>query len=199
MSQPPRPRPRLAPATGLMARFSVWVARRQYGPEMTESAAVYARHPRLTRAFVLFNRSVEKPGVVPHRLRELAVLKAATVVECAFCIDIGSDFARRAGLTDAQLLALHDPVPSGLFSADELAVIAFAHALSCTPATADDATAAAIRDRFGDTGLIELSHLVAWENFRARLNVGLGVGPGGFSAGKACALPASAAGAAAVA
>ena len=185
--------PRIAPATGPMARFSVFVARRQYGPEMAESAAIYARHPRLTRWFVLFNRAVEKPGVVPHRLRELAVLKAATIVECEFCIEIGSDFARRAGLSDAQLLALHDPEPSGLFSADELAVIAFARGISATPARVDDATAGAIRDRFGERGLIELTHLLAWENFRARLNVGLDVGPGGFSEGKACALPASAA------
>jgi AhpD family alkylhydroperoxidase len=184
--------PRIAPATGVQARFSVWAARRQYGPEMAESAAVYARHPRLTRWFALFNRAVEKPGVVPHRLRELAVLKAATVVECAFCIDIGSHLARRAGLSDAQLLALHDPDPSGLFSDDELAVIAFAHGLSVTPAVADDEVAGAIRDRFGEQGLIELSNLVAWENFRARLNVGLGIGPGGFSEGKVCARPASA-------
>jgi 4-carboxymuconolactone decarboxylase len=178
-----------------MARLSVFAARRQYGPEMAESTAIYARHQRLMRWFVLFNRAVEKRGVVPHRLRELAVLKAATIVECEFCIDIGSDFARRAGLSDAQLLALHDPEPSGLFSADELAVIAFARGMSATPARVDDATAGAIRDRFGERGLIELSHLLAWENYRARLNVGLDVGPGGFSDGKACALPASASGA----
>jgi AhpD family alkylhydroperoxidase len=184
--------PRIAPATGLQARLATWAARRQYGPEMVESATVYARHPRLTRWFALFNRQVEGRGVIPEPLQHLAVLKAATVVECEFCIDIGSELARRAGLTDAQLLALHDPEPSGLFTADELAVIAFAHGMSTTPAHVDDATAAPIRDRFGDRGLIELSYLIAWEDFRARLNTGLGIRPGGFSDGKACARPASA-------
>jgi 4-carboxymuconolactone decarboxylase len=184
--------PRIAPATGVQARLATWAARRQYGPEMVESAAVYARHPRLTRWFALFNRQVEGRGVIPESLQHLAVLKAATIVECEFCIDIGSELARRAGLTDAQLLALHDPEPAGLFTADELAVIAFAHGMSITPAHVDDATADAIRDRFGDRGLIELSYLVAWENFRARLNAGLGIGAGGFSEGKVCALPASA-------
>jgi AhpD family alkylhydroperoxidase len=184
--------PRIAPATGVQARFAVWAARRQYGPEMVESATVYARHPRLTRWFALFNRQVEGRGVIPEHLQHLAVLKAATVVECEFCIDIGSELARRAGLTDPQLLALHDPEPSDLFTAEELEVIAFAHGMSLTPAAVDDATAAAITERFGEQGLIELSYLVAWENFRARLNAGLDLGAGGFSEGKVCALPASA-------
>jgi AhpD family alkylhydroperoxidase len=183
---------RIAPATGLQARLVTWVARRQYGAEMVASTAVYARHPRLMRAFALFNRTVERPRTVPHALMELAALKAATVVECAFCIDIGSELARRSGLTDAQLLALHDPEPSGLFSADQLLVIAFADGLSRTPATSDDATAAALRARFGDRGLMELTYLIAWENLRARLNTGLAIEPGGFSTGKACALPAGA-------
>jgi 4-carboxymuconolactone decarboxylase len=186
-------RPRIDPATGLQARLATWAARRQLGPEAVESAAIYARHPRLLRAFALFNRAVDHPGRrVPEHVRKLAELKAATVVECAFCIDIGSELARRSGLSDAQLLALHDPEPSGLFSADELLVIAYARAMSVTPPEVDDATVAALRRRYGDEGLLELTYLVAWENTRARLNAALGIGAGGFSAGRACALPASA-------
>ena len=184
--------PRVAPATGLQARLAVWGARRQYGPPMVEATAVYARHPRLMRWFVAFNRQAERHGDVPLHLRELAVLQAATMVECEFCIDIGSEYARRAGLSDAQLLALHDAEPSGLFDDDQLAVLAFARGMTTTPARVDDATAEAIRSRYGDRGLIELTYLVAWENLRARLNVGLDIGAGGFSEGKVCARPASA-------
>jgi AhpD family alkylhydroperoxidase len=183
---------RVAPATGLQARLAVWSARRLYGDEMAESTAIYARHPRLMRWFSMFNWAVERHGAVPEALMHLAALKAATVADCPFCIDIGSEYARRAGLTDEQLLALHDPDPSGLFSADELHVIAYADSLTRTPAVVDDAVATALRDRFGDRGLMELTYLIGWENLRARLNVGLGVEPGGFSEGKVCALPASA-------
>lgn len=181
---------RVAPATGLQARATVWLARRLYGDAAAESSAIYARHPRLLRWFGLFNRAVERRGAVPEPLMHLAALKAATVADCLFCIDIGSEHARRSGLTDEQLLALHDPEPSGRFSADELLVIAYADGLTRAPATVDDAVASALRDRFGDRGLMELTYLVGWENLRARLNVGLGVEPGGFSAGKVCALPA---------
>ncbi|HET6510038.1 MAG TPA: carboxymuconolactone decarboxylase family protein [Baekduia sp.] len=184
---------RVAPATGLQARLTVWFARRLYGDPMAESTAIFARHPALLRWYGLFNRAVERPRAVPEPLLHLAALKAATVVDCAFCIDIGSEHARRAGLSDEQLLALHDPEPSGLFSADELLVVAYADGLTRTPAVADDAVAAALRERFGDRGLMELTYLIGWENLRARLNVGLGIEAGGFSEGRVCALPASAA------
>jgi AhpD family alkylhydroperoxidase len=183
---------RVAPATGLQARLTVWSARRLYGDEIAGSTAIYARHPRLLRWFGLFNRAVERRGAVPEPLMHLAALKAATVADCPFCIDIGSEYARRAGLSDPQLLALHDAEPSGLFSADELLVIAYADGLTRTPARVDDTVAGALRDRFGDRGLMELTYLVGWENLRARLNVGLGIEPGGFSAGRVCALPAQA-------
>lgn len=182
----------IAPATGLQARLSVWGARKLHGDEIAESTAIYARHPRLARWFGLFNHAVERRGAVPKPLMDLAALKAATLAECAFCIDIGSEYARRSGLSDQQLLALHDPEPSGLFSGDELLVIAYAAQLTATPAISDAATIAAVRERFGDRGLIELSYLIGWENLRARLNTGLAIDPGGFSGGRVCALPASA-------
>jgi 4-carboxymuconolactone decarboxylase len=188
---------RVAPATGLQARLAVWSARRLYGDEMADSTAIYARHPRLMRWFSMFNWAVERRGAVPEPLMHLAALKAATVADCPFCIDIGSEYARRAGLSDAQLLALHEAEASGLFSTDEQWVIAYADGLTRTPAVVDDAVADALRDRFGDRGLMELTYLIGWENLRARLNVGLGVDPGGFSEGKVCALPAGAAGTAA--
>jgi AhpD family alkylhydroperoxidase len=120
--------PRVAPATGLQARIATFFARRQYGSEIVESTGVYAQNPRLMYWFVAFNRAVEKPKRLPARLRELAVLKAATVVGCEFCIDIGSEYARRSGLTDPQLLALHDAEASGLFDAEELLIINYARA-----------------------------------------------------------------------
>jgi AhpD family alkylhydroperoxidase len=181
---------RLPPAAGLQARVFALAARRQYGSPMVESTLVYAHHPRLLRWFAIYNRAVERSGRVPKRLLELAVLKAASVVACEFCLDIGSELARHAGLSDEQLLALHDAESSGLFDDDELLVIGYARAMSVTPPEVTDEQVVALRGRYGESGLLELTHLIAWENARARTNTALGIGPGGFSAGKACALPA---------
>jgi 4-carboxymuconolactone decarboxylase len=183
--------PRVAPATSMQARIATFFARRQYGTEIVESVGIYAQNPRLMRWFTLFNRAVEREDCVPARLRELAVLKAATVVECEFCMDIGSEYARRSGLSDAQLLALHDADASGLFDDEELLIITYARAMSVTPTEVDDQLVAALQERYGARGVLELTHLLAWENARARTNAALGIGAGGFSEGKVCAIAAS--------
>jgi AhpD family alkylhydroperoxidase len=186
---------RVPPARSRHARALTWIARRQYGPPIVESAGVYAQSPRLARWFALYNRAVERPATVSRRLLDLAALRAATVVECQFCIDIGSELARQAGLSDAQLLALGrgDARAGGLFSDDELLVLDYAEAMTRTPPEVTDEQVAALRARFGDRGTVELTHLIAWENARARTNSALGIGAGGFSAGRVCALPAGAA------
>ncbi|WP_084614732.1 carboxymuconolactone decarboxylase family protein [Nakamurella lactea] len=43
-------------------------------------------------------------GRMDPRLKALAELKAAALVTCQYCIDIGSALAARAGITPAQLL-----------------------------------------------------------------------------------------------
>ncbi len=124
----------VAPATGPVARLTAWVARRQYGAAIHESALVYARDLRRGMAFQQFNRAVERRGALPAPLADLAVLRAAQIVGCGFCVDIGSEHARRSGLSDEQLLALHRAADSGLFDADQLLVLEYADALSRTPA-----------------------------------------------------------------
>lgn len=179
---------RLAPPTNGFARLSAPVARRMYGRDMPE-AAVHGHHPRLLRAFMLFNRVVEKEDVVPRRLKDLASLRVASMVGCAWCMDFGSHVARGNGVTDEQLLHLHEAHDSGVFDADELLVVDLATAMSVTPPQVSDGLVADLRARFGDKGLVELASMAAWENHRARLNRALGLEADGFSEGAACVRP----------
>ncbi len=179
---------RIEPRQGVFARLVGRGSRAAYGREM-ESAAVFARHPRLMVDYMRFNRAAERGKRVPKKLSELAVLRAATIVGCEFCIDIGSEYGRRSGLSDPQLLALHEAHGSGLFSADELLVIDLATGMTRTPGAVGDELMARVCERFGAKGALELTQLIAWENARARMNVALEIGPEGFSEGKVCALP----------
>ncbi len=182
---------RIEPRQGVFARLVGRGSRVAYGREL-KSAGVYAQHPRLMFDFMRFNRAAERGKRVPKALSELAVLRAATLVGCEFCIDIGSEYARRCGLRDEQLLALHEAHESGLFDADQLLVIDLATGMTVTPGAVGDELMARVRERFGVKGTLELVHLVAWENARARLNVALDIGAEGFSEGKVCALPGTA-------
>jgi AhpD family alkylhydroperoxidase len=179
---------RIEPRQGIFARIVSRGSRAAYGREL-RSAAVYAQHPRLMFDFMRFNRAAERGKRVPEALSELAVLRAATIVGCEFCIDIGSEYARRAGLGDEQLLALPEAHESGLFSDDELLAIDLATGMTRTPGEVGDELMARVRARFGIKGTLELVHLIGWENTRARVNIALGFGAEGFSAGKVCAVP----------
>ena len=179
---------RIEPRKGVFARLVGRGSRIAYGREM-RSAGVYAQHPRLMVDYMRFNRAAERGKRVPKGLSELAVLKAATLVGCEFCIDIGSEYARRSGLRDEQLLALHEAHGSGLFSEDELMAIDLATGMTRTPGAVDDELMGRVVDRFGVKGTLELVHLIAWENTRARINVALDIGAEGFSEGKVCAVP----------
>jgi AhpD family alkylhydroperoxidase len=185
--------PRIAPRRGLLGNLASAGAKKSFGREM-KSARVYARHPRLIFGWMRYNRAAERTPHVPRPLVELAVLRAATMVGCEFCLDIGSELARRSGITDEQLLSLHDAHACGLFDADQLMVIDLATGMTATPGQVDDELMERVKSRFGVKGTMELVQLIAWENSRSRFNIALGIGAEGFSEGKACALPYAAAG-----
>ncbi len=179
---------RIEPRRGVLGGVIGFGARKTYGRDL-KAVRVHARHPRLMIAWARYNRTTERTPHAPKLLAELAVARAATMVGCEFCIDISSEYASRAGLTDAQLLSLHDAHASGLFDADQLLVIDLATGMSATPARVDDELLERVKARFGVKGTMELVQLIAWENSRARQNVALGLGAEGFTQGKACALP----------
>jgi AhpD family alkylhydroperoxidase len=179
---------RIEPRQGVLSTLMARGSKVTYGRELS-SARIYAHHPRLSFDFMRFNRAAERGKRVPKALTELAVLKVATMVGCEFCIDIGSEYARRTGLSDAQLLALHEARGSGLFSEDELLVIDLAVGMTRTPGEVGDELMARVQERFGVKGTLELVHMIAWENTRSRVNIALDVGAEGFSEGKVCAVP----------
>ncbi|HEV2115968.1 MAG TPA: hypothetical protein VGR48_08080 [Terriglobales bacterium] len=78
---------------------------------------------------------------------------------------------------------------SAHFNEDEKLVLRLAVALTRTPSDVPDDLYAALRNRFSERELVELSAAIAWENYRARLNRTFAVESEGFSKGKFCPLP----------
>ncbi len=66
----------------------------------------------------------------------------------------------------------------------------YAEALTRTPARASDEQLAKLSQSFDDEQLVELTAMIAWENFRARFNRGFDIADQGFSRGAYCVLPA---------
>ena len=93
------------------------------------------------------------------------------------------------GITEEQLGDLSRFEASAHFNEDEKLVLRLAVALTRTPSDVPDDLYAALRNRFSERELVELSAAIAWENYRARLNRTFAVESEGFSKGKFCPLP----------
>ncbi len=92
-------------------------------------------------------------------------------------------------MTETQIMELSSYRESGAFSELEKSVLDYAVALSQTPAEASDELVATLRKNLDDKQLVELTAMIAWENFRARFNRGFAIEAQGFSEGACCPLP----------
>jgi AhpD family alkylhydroperoxidase len=184
---------------GPLTRVILAVARRKTGQltgrrteRMIEPLEVYAHRPRLLIGYGMMEDATAKLHRVDERLKVLAELKAATLTSCEYCVDIGSQIARRAGISEAQLLALPRYRDSELFDELEKLVLDYAVGVSSTPVDVADELFAQLRSHFDDAQLVELTNVIALENMRGRFNLALDIGSAGFSEGMVCAIPESA-------
>ena len=157
---------------------------------MIEPLEMYAHAPGLLCGYGMLEQATAELDRVDKRFRALAELKAATLTQCEYCIDLGSQIARQWGLSDDEMLALPAYRTSGLFTDVEKLVLDYAVGMSRTPVDVPDALFAALRQHFDDAQLVELTHVIALENMRGRFNLALGIGAAGFSEGVVCAIPA---------
>lgn len=181
---------------GLRVRLAYFFTRRQLSrltgraPEgMIEPLELYAHAPELMSAYGKMEQAAAGQDRVDWRLKVLAGLKAATLTNCEFCVDLGSQVARLSGFSDEHLLALPRYRESEVFTDLERLVLDYAVGMSRTPVEVPDELFAAVREHFDEAQIVELTSAIALENMRGRFNLALGVGAAGFSEGMVCALP----------
>ncbi|HZA10877.1 carboxymuconolactone decarboxylase family protein [Mycobacterium sp.] len=181
---------------GLSAKITYYFMKRHFkkltGREaeaMLDPIRAYAHIPKLLSGYGKLEQAVNKVHLLDLRHRALAELKAATTTRCEYCIDLGSRISRDWGLSDEELLALPNYRTAPCFSDVDKLVLDYATAMSRTPVEVSDELFDALREHFDVPQLVELTHIVALENLRARFNLALGIGSAGFSEGMVCAIP----------
>jgi alkylhydroperoxidase family enzyme len=177
-----------AERTNPLVRMIYRLSRRRLGRDV-DPIGVYAYSPGLLVGYGAFEHATGKQTRVQERLKALAETKAAAVVNCEFCCDIGSSIAREAGITEKQLLALPAYRDSDEFSELEKLVLDYATAMSRTPTAVSDELFATLRTHLDERQLVELTNVIALENMRARFNSAFDMTPAGFSEGMVCAVP----------
>lgn len=172
-----------------LVKIGYWFAKRRFG-EVPEPFAVMAHHRKLFLAAARHELATEKAStVVPAGLLQLAVYRTAWTIGCSWCVDFGAMLMRLDELDIDRLSEIGAYATSDKFSADDRMVIEYSDAMTATPQQVSDEQVEALRARFGDAGVIELTYQISLENSRARTNHALGITDQGFSSGASCRVP----------
>src|SRR5260221_12875267 len=168
----------------LVARLAFFLSRRSYGRVITP-ARVYALDSRLLLAVGLMEEVQEWAKQIRAPVKHLARMLVAWRIGCPWCLDFGTSTSQKLGVTDEQLRALPDYEHSGLFSEEERTVLASDDAMTRTPVRVPDALFEALKARYTDRQILEITAAIAWENFHARVNHALDLEAEG-AAGRVC-------------
>jgi AhpD family alkylhydroperoxidase len=170
-------------------RSSKWM----YG-SVPEPASVTAHHRPLLLGYSAVALAHERfSRRVPSRLKELAMLRAAQLVGCEWCLDFGSRLAADGGVPEEHLRALSVWREADCFDAADRLALEYAEAMTRTPVEVSDELFERLRERFDEPQLVELTMSIALENLYSRFNWAFGIEGQGFSEGMYCVAPQAAA------
>ena len=143
-----------------------------------EYAALRGLMPEAEKGLVALNRASRHPDL-DAGLLELVDLRASQMNGCAYCLQIHTNKARKAGVPWAKLAQVAAWRESPLFSGRERAALDFAEAMTRQdPAVGiADAVYDAARQEFGDAALAALTAKVIGINAWNRLMVAYRITP----------------------
>jgi uncharacterized peroxidase-related enzyme len=133
-----------------------------------------ANRPEALKTFVPFYSAVVGQGSVERRIKELVYLTCSYANRCAYCTAAHVASGKKAGITEAELLALQSGANES-FSAPEQAAIRYARELTQT-ANAQESRDG-LREHFNDEQVVEITLTAAVANFTNRFNNGLMLQP----------------------
>lgn len=96
---------------------------------------------------------------------------------------------RASGISVEQIANLNHYRNDFNFSELERLVLQYADGMTQIPVDVSDALFARLREKFTEAQLVELTSVIAWENYRARFDHAFGIEAESFSDGAVCALP----------
>jgi alkylhydroperoxidase family enzyme len=122
--------------------------------------------PVAMRRFMKFGSYLLDEGKLDPKLRELAILRAGFLCRSPYEFSQHVSFARRVGLSDAQVRGVAAPNVA-LFGPKEMAVLAYAGELTAD-ARASDAAYAAVAVFLNEEEVVELTLVIGFYNMVSR-------------------------------
>ncbi len=172
----------------LMTRISYAIARRRFG-DVPDPMRLYAHNQTVMTAWSMHELATERATTVPDRLKHLASMRAAMVSGCEWCLDFGSFLSKGHGVTEDEMRELPRYWDSATFDETEKLVMDYATGMSRSPVDVPEELFSKLRERFDEAQLVELTDIIALENYRARFNWAFGLEGQGYSEGTYCVPP----------
>jgi len=178
--------PRLEPIDeprGLMARYAYWMTKRQFGKVITPLKVVYARVPESFQLGYRMSMFVEKGMKLESDLKFLVQTLVSSINDCAFCVDFAEHRATRMKMGVEKARSIRSYRTNTAFTARERAALAYAEEATQHKRVSDD-TFATLREHFNERETVELTMLIAIDNYYNLINIPLEIESDGF-----CSLP----------
>jgi AhpD family alkylhydroperoxidase len=182
--EPARPR-----GLDLVRRIVFASARRLYGRTLEPTGVIAHHRPLLLGYSAVALAGDRYAKSVDRRLKELAMLRTAQLIGCEWCLDFGSWLAHNAGVPEDDLRELSRWRDSERFSETDRLVLEYAEAMTRTPVEVSDELFNALRERFDERQIVELTMTIGLENLYSRTNWAFGIEGEGFSEGMYCVRP----------
>lgn len=160
-------------------RIAEAYSRRKYGAVL-EPGLVAMHNPRVLVTMLLSESTVTRWKSLPETLKSLAVMAATAEIGCSWCMDFGYWGSYHSGVAPEKLRDVPVWRESRVYTATERRVLEYAVAMTRTPPEVTDEMVATLRADLTDRQLVELTHLVALENQRSRVNLAMGLTGQGF-------------------
>jgi AhpD family alkylhydroperoxidase len=123
---------------------------------------VLAHSPKALHAFMRFSEYIRDNADLSPRLRELAILRVATLHDVAYEIAQHLEPARRAGLTQEQITNVaHWQEHADIFEARDCAILAFVEE-SAKTFRVSNKTFSTIQKYLSESEMVDLSLVVGW-------------------------------------
>jgi AhpD family alkylhydroperoxidase len=173
-----------------LTRLAYRVSRRRYG-EVVDPMRVFAHHPTVLAGYSALELASERSRLVDARLKHLAEIRTAMISGCEWCLDFGSAISPEAGVDEADLRELPTYASSDRFTPLEKLVLDYATGMSRSPVEVSDGLFERLCEHLDEAQLVELTSIIALENYRSRFNWAFGIEGQGFSEGAFCVPPES--------
>jgi AhpD family alkylhydroperoxidase len=173
----------------LTRRLTYAYAKRTVGRPMEPATILAHSRPLLVGISAASTAAERYAHAAPKPLKHLAMLRAAQLIGCEWCLDFGSWLAQQAGLPEEKLREISHWRESARFDEDERLILEYAEAMTRTPVEVSDELFERLRSRFDAPQIVELTTAIGLENLYSRTNWALGIEGQGFTEGMYCVRP----------